>query len=122
MLNLFKRRLLITDEDIKKIRGASWEDCAKWYDLLNSWNWPTELLPEEVPPKKWSPFSRRSQLMGKITEKVGEKYLLMKYNTVGSKGDMTQEEFEDFWDYTTKGDAEAYKKYSERVHKKHNKE
>lgn len=114
---LFNKRL-VSDEEIKKIRSADWETCAKWWNTLNSWEWPDELLPSEPHGNgiEYKPEGRRSTLMNIIDGKVGHKYILMYLNVVKEKR-MDYEFFEDFWDYSYNHDAEAGERYFKKSRK-----
>jgi hypothetical protein len=106
----------ITDDDLYKIRSADWDTLVKWWDMLNSWEWPTELLPEEAPLISGDDLNqndRRIILMELIKKKVGEKYILRILNTRG----MTEEEFEDFWLAHHEHDSKAFKRDQKRVNK-----
>lgn len=103
----------ITQLDIDKIYSTGYKTLWEWYDLLNSWKWPQELLPEEEISRPYNSGGRRAQLMNIIKKKVGEKYLLREHN----RSSMSEEEFEDFWQGNYCNDKEAYARYKERQKK-----
>ena len=85
-------------ENINAIKSADWEVLRVWYKTLNSWGWPKELNPVVKDLIDYEPNQRREQLMCLIEDKVGEKFLLYKWN-VHERGSesMSESEFEDWW-------------------------
>lgn len=110
--NFFSSGPGITKEDIIKIRKADWEDLAIWWDTLNSYGWPKELLPEEPKQEKYSGTSRRSLLMQAIEYKTGMKWILRILNM---KKGTTEEAFEDFWNGSFNGDQEALERWHKTI-------
>lgn len=103
---------VVTDDDIRLIQNTPYQKLAEWYGTLNRWEWPSELYPSEV--AEWVPNGRRNGLMDVIQRKVGEKYLLRHHNS-----DLTESEFEDFWQWSRNGDKEAQGRWEIRVKNKY---
>lgn len=83
---------------------------AKWWGELNHWGWPTELLPKDF--DNHIAGGRRGQMMGLIEKRLGMKYLLRKHNS-----DMTDSEFEDFWNMNH--DELALERWEQMVERKY---
>ena len=69
----------ITEDDLLKIRQADWPTLAKWWDELNSWGWPKELLPEDPPLFVLQPSQEKllEGTEGRFTRKAGIKILVI---------------------------------------------
>lgn len=98
----YSEKMLIHDVDEKT--------AALWWGELNSWGWPEILLPKDS--DKYIVGGRRSQMMRLIEDRLGMKYILRISNS-----DMTDSEFEDFWNMNH--DLEARKRWEERVMRKY---
>jgi len=96
--------ILITQDDIKLLKSQSRETLAKWFNSLNSWEWPENLPGEER--ACYIENGRRSQIMTWINNEVGLKYILRLHNS-----DMPEDIFEDFWRGNHEKDSEANKRY-----------
>ena len=99
LMRVNKKKYAPTKENIETINSTDWETLADWEQELNSWGWPKELYPI-VEGKEYQPNQRRGQLMQLIKDKVGEKYILYKWN-VYQRTDpdkMSEEEFEMWWE------------------------
>lgn len=103
---LFGKKSLVSERERYLIGTTGYYTLWTWWNKLNNWDWPQEVLPEEVPKEHQK--GRRITLMDLIEAKVGKKYLLREHNR-----DMTEQEFEDFWQGTKCGDQEAYRRYYE---------
>lgn len=103
-----KNNTTINDNDRAIIKIAYYKILAEWWGMLNDWKWPSELLPEES--KEEHHLGRRSALMAAIEEKIGKRYCLRYHNK-----DMSEDEFEDFWQGTHGSDPEARRRYWTRL-------
>ncbi len=97
-----------TPEQLQKIKSATWEKCYEYWNSLNTWGWPDDLLPSDgsTCTNPYTGYSVRSQLMRVIERKVGMKYILRQWNVfvkpefsdgLYNQKRMTESEFEDWW-------------------------
>ncbi len=100
---------MITDEDRKILLGESHKTLAEWWNIFNHWDWPDE-IPNEEPPAPYIARGRRTALMNWIEDEVGHRLISRVHNK-----DMNDEEFEDFYRGSFKGDKEAKKRYWKRL-------
>jgi hypothetical protein len=96
--------MALTDQDFYALNAQSPETLARWYCLLNTWEWPDNLPnPETVPsgePPLTPKMPRRSAVMEWITERIGAKAVSEEWNC--RFGDerlrMTVSEHSEWWD------------------------
>lgn len=71
---------------------------AMWACLLNGWQWPLDLRPEEPVPISSGSYipGRRSQLRNYLEDIVGEKMVSLVWNTEYCQK-WTKEQFEEWW-------------------------
>jgi hypothetical protein len=73
------------------------ETLARWYCMLNSWDWPEEIPNVEPKPKLVGERTpRRDALMGYILGKVSQQSIMAHWN----RAKMTEDEFNDWFNET----------------------
>ena len=101
----------MTEDDHLVLAQQDMQTLAKWWCLLNSWEWPAELSDPE--PTTHVPGGRRGRLMDWIDNQIGHRQCSREWNR-----DMTDEEHNDFWRGTFEGNAEARERHMRRVREK----
>ena len=82
----------INQEDLAIVRKQNDLKLAKWWGVLNRWEWPKALPNPETAED--GPNSRRSTIMGVIEDRIGLKACLRDWN----KKRMPGQEFDIWWD------------------------
>jgi hypothetical protein len=111
----------ITEQDLAILKRREPDELAKWWCLLNRWEWPPE-LPDEESTEVYCTFlldkggpgvreSRRGQIMRWIEQAVSPRALSREWNR-----EMPDDYFNDFWRGHHEGDAEALERYRVRAH------
>lgn len=79
-------------QDADAIAQADTKTLARWWCLLNRFEWPTEGLgaPE---PQEYKKGSRRGQIMNAIMDRIGLKECLREWNADSMPG----EAFDQWW-------------------------
>lgn len=101
---------MIKQEDINILKEQKSKILIEWWLTLNHWDWPKELPNEERPIYKNIKYTRRSQIMHYIKDKVGLQLILRTHNR-----HMTVKEFRDFWRGTHFKSKKAYRRYIKRI-------
>jgi hypothetical protein len=83
----------MNDQDKAAIEQADTATLAKWWCLLNKFEWPAHGLgtPE---PAEYKPGSRRGQIMAAIMDRIGLRECLREWNAETMPG----EAFDQWWD------------------------
>lgn len=77
--------------DLLLLNGNDDATLAKWWCLLNRWEWPSEVPDPEA--KDAPEPQRRGALMRGVESRIGTKACLREWN----RERMSDEEFEEFW-------------------------
>lgn len=109
----------ITEEDIEIMGRQSKETLALWSCELNRWNWPKELPDEDKSHenKSYKSNGRRSQLRQYTEEKAGHRLVSRTWNK-----DMSDDEFNEFYEGVFEGDERAKARYEARLKSKYTQE
>ena len=104
---------MITEQDEQSILAQNNTTLCRWWCLLNSFEWPTELPNPE--PSEYISGGRRGQIMGFIACIVGQFAISQEWNCayLTEPHRMTDREHHDFWFATYEDDPGAKVRYQE---------
>lgn len=82
----------LEQHDADAIAQADTKTLARWWCLLNRFDWPMDGLGAPEPPE-YTPGGRRGQIMGAIMDRIGPKECLREWNADSMPG----EAFDQWW-------------------------